>query len=93
MENVIEIDGIVVSLCVQCKHHQIIPDPDPNDWFNDDDVAIICTLSKKPEKDLEPNSKFCADRQEFKSVTVSCRPYNVKLESQIPDWCPLLEKK
>jgi hypothetical protein len=31
-----------VSNCMDCPYHQIVPDPDPTDWFCDDDIAILC---------------------------------------------------
>ncbi len=35
--------------CLQCPHHEILPDPDPDDWFCDDDVKVFC---HKAEKDI-----------------------------------------
>lgn len=26
-----------IKQCRECPHCLIVPDPDPNDWFNDDD--------------------------------------------------------
>jgi hypothetical protein len=34
-----------INNCIDCKHHTILPDPDPDDWFCDDDVKVICDLS------------------------------------------------
>lgn len=34
-------------------------------------------------------SKYRADQQEFKTVTVSSRPYKLRKESDTPKWCPL----
>ena len=28
--------------CTSCEHHQVRPDPDPDDWFCDDDVKVVC---------------------------------------------------
>lgn len=75
--------------CLDCAFHKVIPDPDPFDWFNDDDQAVVCT-KKKQKKDLE--SKYRADQQEFKTVTVSSRPYKLRKESETPKWCPLNKK-
>jgi len=73
------------ATCIGCPDMEIIPDPDPDDWFNDDDVAVICrATSDNPKLD----SKHPADRSAFKKVTCACRPYNVKKETTIPDWCP-----
>lgn len=33
--------------CMDCKYHQVLPDPDPDDWFCDDDEKVICTLAKR----------------------------------------------
>lgn len=72
--------------CLDCPFHKVINDRDPDDWFNDDDEAVLCTkVNQKP--DLK--SKYVADRQEFKPVTTSCRPYQKRKESATPDWCPL----
>src|SRR4051812_3276113 len=35
-----------MKTCIGCKHHEVIADPDPHDWFCDDDVAVVCTLKK-----------------------------------------------
>lgn len=82
MEKVIKITN-----CLDCKYHKVIADPDPNDWFNDDDEAIVCTKVKNDRQDTA--SKWVADRQEFKVVSGSCRPYNLRKEGDIPKWCPL----
>ena len=59
-----------INNCIDCPFHDVLPDPDPNDWFCDDDVKVIC-------------------RKLNKEVTWMCRPYNIRKESEIPDWCPL----
>ena len=28
--------------CIDCPAHEVLPDPDPFDWFCDDDVKVIC---------------------------------------------------
>lgn len=76
--------------CLECPFHKIIPDPDPYDDFCDDDQAIVCL--KTPNDRQKPDSLYSADHSEFKPVTVSCRPYNLKHESDTPDWCPLTEE-
>lgn len=73
--------------CLDCAFHRVIPDPDPDDWFNDDDQAVVCTKMKNDSRDSK--SRYAADRQEFRTVTISCRPYNLKKESSTPKWCPL----
>ena len=29
--------------CTNCSAHKVLPDPDPHDWFCDDDVKVVCT--------------------------------------------------
>ena len=31
------------GICSKCKYGKVVPDPDPDDWFNDDDCAVFCT--------------------------------------------------
>ena len=73
--------------CIDCKNHEIIKDPDPHDWFCDDDVAVVCRLIPN-DKDAE-DSPYLADHSPFKLITSSCRPYNIRKESGTPKWCPL----
>lgn len=58
--------------CIDCPLHSVLPDPDPDDWFNDDDMKVVCNLAKK-------------------EITSACRPYNLRKESDIPNWCPLTD--
>lgn len=73
--------------CLKCKHHKVIPDPDPNDSFCSDDMAVVCTLVPNPNR--KPGSRYLADHHENRPVTVSCRPYKLKYETNRPGWCPL----
>lgn len=73
--------------CIDCGHHSIIRDDDPSDSFNYDDVAVVCTLVPNPKQNM--NSKYMADWQNKRTITVACRPYNTRKESETPDWCPL----
>jgi hypothetical protein len=59
---------------MDCPHHRVERDPDPYDWFCDDDVKVVCTLAQR-------------------DITVACRPYNKRKESDVPQWCPLLYVK
>jgi hypothetical protein len=79
-----------IESCLDCRDHDVIADPDPNDWFCDNDVAIICKLAKNIYKDS--NSKYSSDRQEFRILASSCRPYELKRSSKIPKWCPKKKK-
>jgi hypothetical protein len=62
---------------MDCAFHVVARDPDPNDWFCDDDEAVLC--SKMPASKELPH----------KAVTVACRPYNKRKECETPKWCPL----
>ena len=78
-----------VDTCLRCPHHAVIPDPDPHDWFNDDDVAVVCNLMPNPDRD--PTSSRYSVRQGQRCVTSGCRPTRTQLveKSAIPSWCPL----
>jgi len=80
-----------VENCIDCENHEIISDKDPDDWFCDDDVAVVC--KKMPNEKMNKSSKHEADHSEFRAITVGCRPYNIKKESGVPSWCPRLQKK
>ena len=72
--------------CFNCSSHLVVPDP--NDWFCDDDQAVVCKLAKQKPN---PKSIYTIDRQEQKAIIVGIRPYNIKKtckERGIPDWCP-----
>jgi hypothetical protein len=74
--------------CTHCKHHQVIPDPDPFDSFCSDDQAIVCLLAKNPSQDL--SSVHRADHSPHRVVAVAIRPYNLRKEDRVPGWCPLI---
>lgn len=40
---------VVLNLtnCTRCPNHRVLPDPDPNDWFCDDDVKVVCTVADR----------------------------------------------
>ena len=75
--------------CIDCPHHKVIADPDPEDWFNDDDVAVEC--QKSPNTEIGKFPKSVAYKQKLRVVTSMCRPYNTRNESETPTWCPLKE--
>lgn len=75
-----------INYCEECPHHQIIADTDPHDWFCDDDVAIVCKLTRNENQDK--NSQYQSDRSCYKIIQCAMRPYLVK-KIKIPDWCPL----
>lgn len=39
--------NLEITNCTNCPFHRVLPDPDPDDWFNDDDVKVICTKAEK----------------------------------------------
>lgn len=36
-----------MKCCIDCSEHQIQLDPDPLDWFCDDDIKVYCKKAKK----------------------------------------------
>ncbi|OGN08162.1 MAG: hypothetical protein A3J46_00800 [Candidatus Yanofskybacteria bacterium RIFCSPHIGHO2_02_FULL_41_11] len=76
----------IYTNCIDCPNHRVIADPDPEDWFNDDDVAVVCSLELNRER-----GKFSgvAYRNPLRVITSMCRPYNTRAESETPSWCPL----
>jgi hypothetical protein len=72
--------------CKDCPASRVIPDPDPSDSWNFDDVAIVCCHTPNPTRDLL--SKYAADRQEFRKIDVGLRPYQLG-KVEVPEWCPL----
>lgn len=38
---------IVIENCMDCPNHKVLPDPDPDDWFNDDDIKVVCAAVSK----------------------------------------------
>ena len=37
----------IITNCMDCKFHIVLPDPDPNDWFCDDDVKVYCGKAER----------------------------------------------
>ena len=73
--------------CMECPNHLVVGDPDPTDWFCDDDMAVLCKLMKN-DKNVQ---YYMASLGyfEYKPVTTSCRPHHLKRDTEIPIWCPL----
>ena len=65
--------GLKINSCLDCSQHQVMPDPDPYDWFCDDDVKVVCLKYQK-------------------NITVACRPYQIRKECNVPNWCHLNRK-
>ena len=83
--------SIEITNCTQCPHHKVVADPDIDDWFCDDDVAVRCSLSSKTPQRWGNGINY---RIGDPMVTVGCRPYNIEKEcTPIPDWCPLKASK
>lgn len=66
-----------ITQCRECPHCKIYPDPDPSDWFNDDDEKALC-LAIKDERGFP------------KYIEGMLRPYETVT---IPEWCPLKTNK
>jgi hypothetical protein len=66
--------NLTITNCIDCPFHKVLADPDPNDWFCDDDVKVVCTKTKRKDN----------------AITVACRPYRTRAESDVPEWCPLV---
>lgn len=39
--------NLKITNCIDCPFHKVESDPDPDDWFCDDDVKVVCTKAKK----------------------------------------------
>jgi len=61
-----------IKNCIDCLAHRVLPDPDPHDWFCDDDMKVVCNINNK-------------------IITCACRPYNIRKECNVPEWCPVTE--
>lgn len=72
---------------MDCVHHMVISDPDPHDSFCRDDIAVVCSLTEK--RRVDPTSIYASARSKYRAITVACRPYNDRKESDKPSWCPL----
>jgi hypothetical protein len=73
--------------CLDCPYHRVINDPDPDDWFCDDDQAIVCIKMQNPKQ--KPSSRHASDRSVHRVVMCAIRPYNLRKEGDAPSWCPL----
>lgn len=73
--------SLPLTNCMDCPFHLVRRDPDPNDWFCDDDEKVVCT-----------NTKVVNNNGDGKVITSACRPYNKRRECEIPNWCPLPKK-
>lgn len=86
------------EFCSKCKFGRVVPDPDPDDWFNDDDVAVLCshpdmTLDKTDYTEESKQNGWIQERGWNKPGTIviaSClRPYQIGRYDNCPHGCPL----
>lgn len=77
--------------CIDCPSYEITPDPDPYDWFCDDDVKVRCKVANNQLPKFYKDGSVCTAEP---YITVACRPHHVREECNVPSWCPLnnLEK-
>jgi hypothetical protein len=76
--------------CMDCKNHVVVADPDPTDWFCDDDQAVLCGVTPRGETD---NNRWRDNKPfPFRVITTSCRPHQKRKECEAPKWCPLEAK-
>ena len=73
--------------CMDCPAHKIINDADPDDWFCDDDKAIVCTLEANPSRNTASRNE--SDHSPHRVVMCAIRPYKLCEEGDSPPWCPL----
>ncbi|MCA9354880.1 MAG: hypothetical protein KC877_05150 [Candidatus Kaiserbacteria bacterium] len=83
--------NVMYDNCLDCPYHQVISDPDPDDWFCDDDQAVVCTQAANPKRQL--SSRYAADLSPYRVVMPAIRPYNLRKEAVTPSWCPLQQPK
>ena len=76
--------------CIECRHHIVVNDPDPNDWFCYDDVAVLCKLSENTKKESYYDKNI--GLFEYRPITLSCRPHYIYKEAVVPEWCPLIKE-
>jgi len=83
--------NIKINSCINCPFHKVINDPDPDDWFCDDDMAIVCT--KLPNDEIGKfDSPAYFSRQKFKVVSSGIRPHHVSSFNYIPEFCPEIKQ-
>lgn len=80
----------MVDNCLDCEHCIKVSDPDPLDWFRDDEMAVACALVKNDNTEWIPRMDY---RFPNKCVTYACSMDDLRESCQQPDWCPLKENK
>lgn len=88
----IPVQPVVVQLeitdCSQCPHYGTAADPEPNDWFCDDEQYGFCKIT--PNDARTPDSNYVSDPM-FKTLYKSRRPCEVG-KLPVPEWCPMRKK-
>lgn len=86
------------EICSKCKFGKVVSDPDPDDWFNDDDEAVLCThpdmtLDKTDYTEESKKSGWIQgkgwDRPGRIVTSSALRPYQVGKYDTSPKGCPL----
>ena len=72
-----------IEHCVQCPYHLIVPDPDPDDWFEDDETKKL-TTKLSTAKALDEMTEIYVIDSDFswtyiKTHESMCGPYFMKL--------------
>lgn len=79
-----------IEFCIQCPFCVVVPDPDFDDWFCDDDEAVCC---KHPDYPVEEQSEYYKTHHisKYPVIEGSNRPYETKKVS-VPNHCPLAKQ-
>lgn len=75
-----------INNCTKCPHHKVFVDPDPFDFFCDDDCAVRCMIAKGEPKTGTEGQFYSG----IPMITAGCRPHNLEKECSIPSWCPVI---
>jgi hypothetical protein len=72
--------------CHDCAFHKVVRDPEPDDWFNTDDEATLCTKTGPSGSKSQYGHEF-----PHRAITSADRPYQSRKYSTRPGWCPLMQ--
>jgi hypothetical protein len=73
--------------CFSCRNHKMVPDPDPIDFFRDNDQAMVCVLVNNPK--YSTDAYRISDRQAYKVIGYGIEVFDNERKIPIPSWCPL----
>lgn len=76
-----------IKSCLECSNHCIIDDPDPYTKHSND-KAVVCGITINNQ--IVESSLYMSDKQPYQIITSSCKPKNLKRETSIPYWCPIM---